>query len=193
LLERRPCGLDRKALAMTDPIARLRAAVRQAGSPLAAVLGDEPGPAGDGGAEPARVAAAGPRTAADRDEVELAVAAIHEGYRLHYASSRAVPVDDPDLALLAGDRLYALGLSCLAELGDLVAIGELGDRRRRDRLGARRPHRRRQGARARRRSRRRRGAARRGAACAELVTSATTGRNVTPGRSDRGSPALRGR
>jgi hypothetical protein len=127
LLDRRPRGLGREALAMTDPIARLRAAVRQAGSPLAAVLGDEPGPAGDGGAEPARVAAAGPRTAADRDEVELAVAAIHEGYRLHYARSRAVPVDDPDLALLAGDRLYALGLSCLAELGDLVAIGELAD------------------------------------------------------------------
>jgi hypothetical protein len=112
---------------MIDPIDRLRAAVREAGSPLAAVLGDEPGPAGDAVAEPARVAAAGPRAAAARDEVELAVAAIHEGYRLHYARSRALPIDDPDLALLAGDRLYALGLSRLAELGDLVAIGELAD------------------------------------------------------------------
>ena len=112
---------------MTDPIARLRAAVRQAGSPLAAALGDEPGPAGDAAAEPARVAATGPRIAADRDEVELAVAAIHEGYRLHYTSSRALPIDDPDLALLAGDRLYALGLARLADLGDLAAIGELAD------------------------------------------------------------------
>jgi hypothetical protein len=127
LLDDRPRGADRRALEMTDPIARLRAAVRQAGSTLAAVLGDEPSAAGDGATEPARVAAAGPRTAADRDEVELAVAAIHEGYRLHYTHSRALPIDDPDLALLAGDRLYALGLSCLAELGDLVAIGELAD------------------------------------------------------------------
>jgi hypothetical protein len=110
-----------------DPVTRLRDAVRAAGSPLAAVLGDEPEPAGDGAAEPARVAAAGPRTAADRDEVELAVAAIHEGYRLHYGRSRALPIDDPDLALLAGDRLYALGLSRLSDLGDLVAIGELAD------------------------------------------------------------------
>ena len=30
--------------------------------------------------------------------------------------------DDPDLALLAGDRLYALGLAQLAELGDLEAV-----------------------------------------------------------------------
>jgi hypothetical protein len=127
LLDDRPRGADRRMLEMTDPIARLRAAVRQAGSTLAAVLGDEPSAAGEGATEPARVAAAGPRTAADRDEVELAVAAIHEGYRLHYTRSRALPIDDPDLALLAGDRLYALGLSCLAELGDLVAIGELAD------------------------------------------------------------------
>ena len=112
---------------MTDPIARLRAAVRDAGSPLAAALGDERAPGRHGAAEPARVAAAGPRTFAVRDEVELAVAAVHEGYRLHYAGSSALRIDDPDLALLAGDRLYALGLSRLAELGDLVAIGELAD------------------------------------------------------------------
>lgn len=112
---------------MTDSIARLRAAVRAAGSPLAAVLGDEPAPGRDGPAGPAGVAAAGPRTAGDRAEVELAVAAVHEGYRLHYGHSRALAIDDPDLALLAGDRLYALGLSRLAELGDLVAIGELAD------------------------------------------------------------------
>ena len=30
--------------------------------------------------------------------------------------------DDPDLALLAGDRLYALGLQKLAAAGDLEAI-----------------------------------------------------------------------
>ena len=35
--------------------------------------------------------------------------------------------EDPDLALLAGDRLYALGLARLAELGDLDAVAELAD------------------------------------------------------------------
>ena len=34
---------------------------------------------------------------------------------------------DPDLALLAGDYLYALGLERLAALGDLEAIRELSD------------------------------------------------------------------
>ena len=36
-------------------------------------------------------------------------------------------VEDPDLALLLGDQLYALGLSRLAELGDLEAVAELAD------------------------------------------------------------------
>jgi hypothetical protein len=34
---------------------------------------------------------------------------------------------DEDLALLAGDRLYALGLERLAALGDLDAVAELAD------------------------------------------------------------------
>ena len=35
--------------------------------------------------------------------------------------------DDPDLALLAGDRLYALGLERLAAIGDLESVAELAD------------------------------------------------------------------
>ena len=35
--------------------------------------------------------------------------------------------DDADLELLAGDRLYALGLERLAALGDLEAVAELAD------------------------------------------------------------------
>ena len=35
--------------------------------------------------------------------------------------------EDPDLSLLAGDCLYALGLARLAELGDLAAVAELAD------------------------------------------------------------------
>ncbi len=109
-----------------DAIARLRAAVRDSGSPLAAELGDEPAASPDGD-EPAAIAAAGPRAAAGRAEVELAVAAVHEGYRLHYGRPRALAIADPDLALLAGDRFYALGLARLADLGDLAAIAELAD------------------------------------------------------------------
>ena len=53
------------------------------------------------------------------------VAAVREGYELHYGSPDVVSTDDPDLALLAGDRLYALGLEKLAADGDLEAIAVL--------------------------------------------------------------------
>jgi hypothetical protein len=53
--------------------------------------------------------------------------AVREGYELHYGEPRAFTGMDPDLRLLAGDALYALGLARLAELGDLPAIAELAD------------------------------------------------------------------
>jgi hypothetical protein len=53
------------------------------------------------------------------------VDAVREGYELHYGKPAVVHTDDPDLALLAGDRLYALGLEKLAADGDLEAIGVL--------------------------------------------------------------------
>jgi hypothetical protein len=53
------------------------------------------------------------------------VAAVREGYELHYGTPEVVVTDDPDLALLAGDRLYALGLEKLAAAGDLEAIAIL--------------------------------------------------------------------
>ena len=53
--------------------------------------------------------------------------AIHEGARLHYGQGRVVAPDDPDLALLGGDRLYAIGLDRLARLGDVDAVAELAD------------------------------------------------------------------
>ncbi len=56
-----------------------------------------------------------------------AVEAVQEGYRLHYATSRTVPAGDRDFALLAGDRLYALGLERLARAGELGAIEILCD------------------------------------------------------------------
>jgi hypothetical protein len=53
--------------------------------------------------------------------------AVREGYELHYGEPRVFAGMDSDLALLAGDALYALGLSRLAELGDLPAVAELAD------------------------------------------------------------------
>jgi hypothetical protein len=53
--------------------------------------------------------------------------AVREGYELHYGEPRVFAGMDDDLRLLAGDALYALGLSRLAELGDLAAVAELAD------------------------------------------------------------------
>jgi len=52
----------------------------------------------------------------------FAVEAIREGHLLHHARGRVVVTADADLALLAGDRLYALGLAELAAAGDLEAV-----------------------------------------------------------------------
>jgi hypothetical protein len=62
-----------------------------------------------------------------RQEVRFLLEAIREGDLLHYGAGRVVATDDPDLALLAGDRLYALGLEKLAALGDLDAVRALAD------------------------------------------------------------------
>lgn len=55
------------------------------------------------------------------------IEAVHEGYLLHYGEPRAFPGMDADLRLLAGDALYALGLSRVADRGDLEAVAELSD------------------------------------------------------------------
>lgn len=55
------------------------------------------------------------------------IEAVHEGYLLHYGAPRAFAGMDPDLRLLAGDALYALGLSRVADRGDLEAVAELSD------------------------------------------------------------------
>ncbi len=53
--------------------------------------------------------------------------AVYEGYLMHYGEPRAFRGMDADLRLLAGDALYALGLSRLAETGDLEAVALLSD------------------------------------------------------------------
>jgi hypothetical protein len=60
-------------------------------------------------------------------ERRLVLEAVHEGFLMHYAAPRAFDGMDEDLRLLAGDALYALGLSRLAEAGDLEAVAELAD------------------------------------------------------------------
>lgn len=84
----------------------------------------------DPGEAPSRfgdLAAAGPRAAGSEADYALLVEAIYEGYLQHYGEGRVVRPADPDLALLAGDRLYALGLARLAQLGDLEAVTALAD------------------------------------------------------------------
>ncbi|HEU4656801.1 MAG TPA: hypothetical protein VFR97_04730 [Capillimicrobium sp.] len=105
--------------------ARLAAALREEGGLLAGALRHDADDVPD--AEPARLAASGPRSAGRAGEVALLVEAIHEGHLLHYGEGRTVAQDDPDLALLAGDRLYALGLDRLARLGDLESVGILAE------------------------------------------------------------------
>jgi hypothetical protein len=73
------------------------------------------------------LAAAGPRAAEAPDEYTLLIEAIREGYLLHYETPRLLEAADPDLRLLAGDYLYALGLERLAVRGDLDAVRELAD------------------------------------------------------------------
>lgn len=112
-----------------DAVARLRGTLSATSGPLADAVGAAPAgyAMNDDGLDPVALAVSGPRAADHRDDVELAVAAVLEGCLLHYGEPRALQIDDPDLALLAGDRLYALGLARLAAVGDLGAIAELAD------------------------------------------------------------------
>jgi hypothetical protein len=105
--------LDRLSTTMRDRGGLLAEAVENAAARA-------PTPHGD-------TAAAGPRAAADPARYALLVEAIREGYLLHYGAGRVVSSEDADLALLAGDQLYAIGLAELADIGDLEAVGELAD------------------------------------------------------------------
>jgi hypothetical protein len=107
---------------LTDAIGPPAAAdtVRSAG---AAVKGR----GADAGSGAPQLAAGGPRTRGRERDYELLLEMILEGSLLHYGAPRLVRCADPDLALLLGDQLYALGLVRLAELGDLDAVAELAD------------------------------------------------------------------
>ena len=68
-----------------------------------------------------------PASGPDAAEYALVIEAVREGYLLHYEQPRLLAGHDPDLALLAGDYLYALGLDRLATLGDTRAVALLAD------------------------------------------------------------------
>ena len=83
-------------------------------------------------ADPAMAANAVAEPGAGRfEEVEgvrgFVLEAVYEGYLMHYGEPRAFTGMDRDMRLLAGDALYALGLSRLAETGDLEAVAVLSD------------------------------------------------------------------
>lgn len=71
------------------------------------------------------LAALGERAASAPAEYALVVEAVREGYLLHYGTPRLLRGHDEDLALLAGDYLYALGIERLAALGDDEAVAVL--------------------------------------------------------------------
>jgi hypothetical protein len=73
------------------------------------------------------IAADGRRAAAAPAEYALVIEAVREGYLLHYGEPRLIAGHDSDLALLAGDYLYALGLDRLAALGDTEAVAVLSE------------------------------------------------------------------
>lgn len=118
-----------------DALARLRALLRREGGLMATLVepaapraaADARGARNGLRASPGSIAASGPRAAGRREEYELLVEAIYEGYLLHYGAPRVVRMPEADLKLLAGDRLYAIGLARLVELGDTLAVAELAD------------------------------------------------------------------
>ena len=109
-------------------VARLRELLRDGGGLMSELLSERPSDGATNGAvSPAALAAAGPRATGRREEYELLVEAIYEGYLLHYGRPRLIEAPEADLGLLAGDRLYAIGLARLVDLGDTQAVAELAD------------------------------------------------------------------
>jgi hypothetical protein len=107
---------------------RLAELLREQGGLMATlVAADAPERAARHAPGPAQTVAAGPRAQRAPAEYELLVETIYEGYLLHYGAGRVVAPAEADLGLLAGDRLYALGLARLVALGDTAAVAELAD------------------------------------------------------------------
>lgn len=113
---------ERNHAAPADALRALAAQLRDEGTPISPHV-VEPASSPELGER----AAAGPRAAAAPAEYALIVEAVREGYLLHYGEPRLLAGHDPDLALLAGDYLYALGLDRLAALGDDDSVAVLAE------------------------------------------------------------------
>jgi hypothetical protein len=105
-----------------EALARLAALLREGDTPIAPHVVET-----DEEPELGLLAAAGPRAAPAPGEYALVVESVREGYLLHYGEPRLLAGHDSDLALLAGDYLYALGIERLAALGDGEAVAVLAE------------------------------------------------------------------
>jgi hypothetical protein len=117
-------------VAQESSLERLRALLMEEGGLIASLVDTsslDGSAAAVSVAGPAQIAASGPRVNGRRADYELLVETIYEGYLLHYRAPRVVRPPEADLGLLAGDRLYALGLARLVRLGDIEAVAELAD------------------------------------------------------------------
>lgn len=95
---------------MSGPLRSLAEQLRQEDTPISAHVVDPP------------------ETSTDLpSEYAFVIETVREGYLLHYGEPRLLAGHDQDLALLAGDYLYALGLDRLAALGDTAAVTVLSD------------------------------------------------------------------
>lgn len=105
-----------------EALRRLAAILREGDTPIAEHVVET-----DEEPELGLLAAAGPRAASAPGEYALVVESVREGYLLHYGEPRLLSDHDEDLALLAGDYLYALGIERLASLGDDEAVAILAE------------------------------------------------------------------
>jgi hypothetical protein len=115
-------GLNSGVAEPAGTLRALAALLREGGTPISPHVVE---PAAEPRFGP--LAAAGPRAARAPGEYSLVVESVREGYLLHYGEPRLLAGHDADLALLAGDFLYALGIERLAALGDPFAVRELAD------------------------------------------------------------------
>jgi hypothetical protein len=118
--------------AIRDSLERLRLLLAEEGGLIGSLVADSAAVIVRSGRplprpSPAQLAASGPRADGRNSDYELLVEAIYEGYLLHYHAARVVRSAEDDLGLLTGDRLYALGLARLVQLGDIQAVAELAD------------------------------------------------------------------
>jgi hypothetical protein len=95
---------------VTDALQRLAQQLREESTPISEHVTDPD--------EPAAELPAG---------YDYVFEAVREGHLLHYGTPRLLSGHDDDLALLAGDYLYALGIERLASMGDTDTVLLLAD------------------------------------------------------------------